>query len=117
MTTPPHSIAYVLLASFLGSFGAVFLKAGAGRLHRNLRTLFLNWRLAFGVGMFLVSSYFFVLGLREGELSVLYPMIALGYLWTMLWSRWFFGEPITRRKMIGIGIILLGVTLLNLSNR
>ncbi len=102
MKTPASSIALVLAASFIGSFGAVFLKAGAGRLHRELSTLFLNWRLAAGVALYLLSFVFYYLGVREGELSVLYPMVSLGYLWTLLWSRLFFGEPLTRRKVTGL---------------
>lgn len=114
MSTPVRSIVLVLLASFLGSFGAVFLKLGAGRLHRQLVTLVLNWRLAAGVALYLLSFVFYFLGVREGELSVLYPMVALGYIWTMLWSRLFFGEPLTGRKTGGILLILAGVALLSL---
>jgi multidrug transporter EmrE-like cation transporter len=117
MKTPLNSILLVLLASFLGSFGAVLLKAGATHLHFNLRSLVSNWRLALGVFTFVGSSYFFVLGVRHGELTVLYPMVALGYLWTMIWSRIFFGEPLTRRKLAGLGLILCGITILNLGNR
>lgn len=113
MSTPARSIVLVLLASFIGSFGAVFLKLGAGRLHRQIATLVLNWRLAAGVGLYLLSFVFYFLGVREGELSVLYPMVALGYIWTMFWSRLFFGEPLTRRKAGGILLILAGVALLN----
>lgn len=107
----------VLLASFIGSFAAVLLKSGAGRLHRQLRSLILNYRLAAGVGLYLLSSYFFVLGVREGELTVLYPMVALGYVWTLLWSRLFFGEPFTRSKFVGLGMILSGIVLLFTGNR
>ncbi|MBM3774393.1 MAG: hypothetical protein FJW37_04440 [Acidobacteria bacterium] len=57
----------VLLASFIGSFGAVFLKSGSHRLHKGFLHLF-NARLAAGVFFFLASSYFFVLGIRRGEL-------------------------------------------------
>lgn len=117
MKTPLSSILLVLLAAFVGSFGAVFLKSGAGRLHRQITTLIFNWRLAAGVGFFLLSSFFFVLGVREGELTILYPMVALGYIWTLLWSRLFFGEPFTRNKFVGIGLILAGIVLLNLGNR
>jgi multidrug transporter EmrE-like cation transporter len=116
MSTPAKSILLVLVASFVGSFGAVFLKMGAGRLHRQLSTLLLNWRLAAGVGMYLLSFVFYFLGVREGELSVLYPMVALGYIWTMFWSRLFFGEPLTPRKTGGILLILAGVALLNLGS-
>lgn len=117
MKTPLSSIAFVLSASFIGSFGAVFLKSGAGRLHRELHTLLLNWRLAAGVALYLLSFVFYYLGVREGELSVLYPMVSLGYLWTLLWSRLFFGEPFTQRKLTGLALILAGIVVLNLGGR
>jgi multidrug transporter EmrE-like cation transporter len=113
-TTPFSSILLVFLAAFIGSFGAVFLKSGAGRLSWEWRAIFLNWRLAAGVASFLISSIFFVLALRDGELSVLYPFVALGYVWTLFWSRLFFGEPFTRYKLIGLGLILTGIVLLGI---
>lgn len=116
MSTPLSSIGLVFLASFIGSFGAVFLKSGAGRLQRNILTFFFNWRLAAGVCFFVLSSVFFIAGLRNGELSVLYPMVALGYVWTMVWSRIFFGEPFTRTKFIGLGMILVGIVCLGVGN-
>jgi len=117
MKTPLSSILLVMFASFIGSFGAVFLKSGAGRVVGNLQSLLFNWRLAVGVGAFLVSSYFFVLGLRNGELTVLYPMASLGYLWTLLWSRLVFHEPLTRNKFLGVGLILAGLVFLGLGSR
>lgn len=117
MTTPIQSIVLVILASFIGSFGAVFLKAGAGRLHRELHTLLLNWRLAAGIGMYLLSFVFYYMGVRQGELSILYPMVSLGYLWTLVWSKLFFGEPFTARKLTGIGLIIVGLVILNMGNR
>jgi drug/metabolite transporter (DMT)-like permease len=117
MTTPISSILLVFLASFIGSFGAVFLKLGAGRLHREISSLLLNWRLAAGVALYLLSFVFYYMGLRVGQLSVLYPMIALGYIWTMVWSRLFFKEPITSLKLCGIVLIMTGVGLLNMGNR
>ena len=108
----------VLGASFVGSFGAVFLKAGAGRLDRaHLATLFLNWQLALGILSFLGSSVLFVLGIREGELTVLYPMVSVGYIWTLLWARLFFGEPFTRNKFLGLALIIAGIVCLGLGTR
>jgi multidrug transporter EmrE-like cation transporter len=117
MKTPVSSMLLVLLASFIGSFGAVFLKSGAGKLHRQLKSLLLNWQLAAGVAFFLLSSFFFVLGVRRGELTILYPMVALGYIWTLLWSRLVFREPFSRSKFFGIGLILLGIVFLNIGNK
>lgn len=112
--TPLSSMLLVLAASFVGSFGAVFLKSGARRMHVNLWHLMRNYRLALGVALFVLSSYFFVLGVRRGELSVLYPMVSLGYVWTMMWSRLFFGERLTRNKVAGLSLILLGILFIGL---
>jgi drug/metabolite transporter (DMT)-like permease len=110
--TPLHSVALVLVAAFIGSLGMAFLKGGAGRLERNFRSLLTNWHLAAGVTLFILSSAFFVMGVREGELTVLYPMVSLGYVWALLWARLFFNERMTRNKFAGLGMILAGIVLL-----
>jgi drug/metabolite transporter (DMT)-like permease len=114
VSTPVSSILLVFAASFIGSFGAVCLKSGATRLHRDPRTLLYNWRLAAGVSLFLFSSVIYLMGIRRGELTILYPMVSLGYMFTLIWSRWFFGEPFTRNKFTGLGLILAGIVLLAL---
>ena len=70
-----------------------------------------------GIGFYLLSSVLFILGVRKGELSILYPMVSLGSVWTMFWSRLFLGEPLTRAKFVALGMILAGVTLLGLGGR
>ncbi len=106
--TPLSSILLVLLASLIGSFGAVFLKFGAAHLKKGLRHIF-NWQLATGVALYVGSSVPFVMGLKHGELSVLYPMVSAGYICTMFWSRLFFNEPITMGKIGALVMILAGI--------
>ena len=117
MKTPLSSILLVLFASFIGSFGTVFLKAGADKLERTVRGVLTNWRLAVGVCIFLTSFAMYTVAVKSGELTILYPMVSLGYLWTLFWSRLIFKEPLTRNKFVGIGMILCGVVVLNLGNR
>ena len=117
MRTPLSSVILVFWSSIIGSFGAVFLKLGSGRLRRGLRHIFMSWHLAAGVVAFLISSYFFVLGIRRGELTILYPLVSLNYIWTLIWSRLFFKEPFTANKFLGLGLILLGVFFIGLGNR
>lgn len=114
MNTPVSSMLLVLVASFFGSFGAVFLKSGAQKIRRGLRYLILNGKLGAGVALFLGSSAFYVLGLKRGEVSVLYPMVSLANVWTLLWSRLFFKEPITRAKTMGLLLIMVGVFFIGL---
>ena len=116
MTTPISSILLVVLGSFIGSFGAVFLKMGSSRLRHGLMQVF-NIRLVAGAGMYLLSTCFFIVALQKGELSVLFPLVSLGYVWTMLWSRLFFKEPLTRYKFLGLFLILVVVSFIGMGNR
>ena len=114
--TPLSSILLVLLASLIGSFGAVFLKLGAGRLSGGMKHLF-NWHLIAGVTLYVGSSVPFVMGLKHGELSVLYPMVSAGYVCTLFWSRIFFKEPITGAKVGALAMILAGLVCISTGGR
>jgi len=111
-----RSMLLVFCASVVGSFGAVFLKLGAHRLTGSIFS-FLNSRLVMGVALFLGSSVFYAMGIKGGPLSVLYPMVSLGYIWTLLWSKLFFHEPFTSAKFAGLALILIGVFLVGLGSR
>ena len=112
MSTPLSSILYVFGASFIGSIAAVFLKGGADRLHRKLSSIWTNWRLVAGIALFVLSSLFYLKGIKVGELTILYPMVSFGYVWTLLWSRIFFQEPLTKHKFAGLALIMFGILLL-----
>lgn len=110
------SMLLVFAASVIGSFGAVFLKLGAHRLNGSI-TSFVNPQLVLGAGLYFGSSLFYSAGIRGGQLSVLYPMVSLGYIFTLFWSRLFFGEPLTKAKFTGLGLILLGVFFVGLGSK
>src|SRR5438034_5792321 len=116
MTPLTRSMLMVFGASVVGSFGMAFLKMGAGRLTRSIWS-FLNTRLIFGVALFLGSSVLYVAGIKGGQLSVLYPMAAVGYVWAMVWAKIFFNEPMTKQKFAGLGLILLGVFFVGLGSQ
>ena len=109
-------MAYVLGGSVIGSFGAVFLKWGALALRRHWSSIVFNWKLAVGIGAYMLSSVFFLKGVSNGELSVLYPMVSLGYICTLAWSRLFFQENVTKVKLIGVTMILAGIIVLAQGN-
>jgi drug/metabolite transporter (DMT)-like permease len=105
-----RSMLLMVAASLVGSFGAVFLKQGSAAVTRRVLS-FANPRLALGVTLYLASSVLYVVGIRGGPLSILYPIVSLSYIWTMLWAKLLFGETFTRRKIAAIGMILAGVIL------
>jgi multidrug transporter EmrE-like cation transporter len=108
-------MALVLIGSVIGSVGAIFLKSGAHAVTRRWTSIAFNWRLAVGIVTYLLSSVLFVKGMSNGELSVLFPLVSLGYVCTLVWSRVFFREPITTAKLAGVGLILVGITCLGIA--
>ncbi len=110
-------MALVLVGAVIGSGGAIFLKSGAHALNRHWTSFAFNWRLALGIITYLLSSVLFVKGMSNGELSVLFPLVSVGYVCTLLWSRLFFNEVITKAKLAGVGLILVGIGFLSLGSR
>jgi drug/metabolite transporter (DMT)-like permease len=114
MNTPVSSMIWVSVGAVIGSLGAVGLKAGSNQLQLNIRALLTNWKLALGLGLYLISTVFYVKGISHGEISVLFPLVSLGYVWTAIWSKIFFGESMTPAKYAGLSLILFGCVLLGL---
>ena len=49
-----------------------------------------------------------------GEVSVLYPLLAMSYVWVSLLSIWFLGEVMTSVKWMGVMGIILGVSFIGI---
>ena len=71
--------------------------------------LFSNYALIAGFVLYAIGAAMLIIALRGGELSVLYPFIALSFVWVALISRFFFHEPMNVFKLTGIGFIMLGI--------
>ena len=114
-STPASSVALVLLGSLIGSYGMVFLKKASKDLHISIFKM-INWQFVAGVTLFLLSSVFYVMGIKNGQISVLYPTVSLSYVWALFWAKMVFGEAFTKQKFAGLGLVLLGVVLVQLGN-
>ena len=71
-----------------------------------------NIPLMAGYCLFGTQTLLLMLALRDGELSMLYPIIALTYIWVIMLSTYFFGEHISLPKIAGIMVIVGGVAIL-----
>ncbi len=89
------------------------MKLAAKRITSNILS-FVNSRLILGVLLYLASTVIYLSALKGGQLSVLYPMVALGYIWTLLWSKLFFQESMSKAKFAGLGLIVAGVVLVGI---
>jgi drug/metabolite transporter (DMT)-like permease len=79
---------------------------------RLLSALATNLPLVIGFCFHGCNALLLILALKEGELSVLWPVYALSYVWVGLLSMHFFGDRMNAWKGAGIALIILGVSLL-----
>lgn len=108
-----RAVGLVFCCTLLGATAQLLLKSGANHLvHTNPQAIITNWSLLAGLSLYGVSTVLLVLALRDGELSLLYPVIALTYVWVTLLSVVVFHERVVPIKLAGIAIIVAGVAVL-----
>ena len=115
METSLWAMALAVLVTIIGTFGALFIKLGSRTFSFNLIAIIKNYKLMTGVALYVISNILFILALKGGDLSVMFPLLALGYIWIIPISVKFLGEKITTSKLIGIIFILVGVSLIGIS--
>ena len=77
-----HSVLLVFLCTLIGAAAQILLKVGANQLaSSNPLKMLLNPWLFCGYALYGMSTMLLILALRKGQLSVLYPVIALTYVW------------------------------------
>ena len=77
-----------------------------------LAALLGNYQLLLGYTSLACNSLLLILALKDGQLSLLYPIIGLTYVWVVLLSMYFFHEQINLWKGVGSVLIIGGVSLL-----
>lgn len=107
-----YAILLVVVATFIGAFGSLFLKKGANNLHRTLSSIIKNKNLYFAVFLYGISTIVYIWALSNGDLSLIYPITSLTYVWISLVSVRFLGEKMNNFKWLGIIFIILGVFLI-----
>jgi len=93
------------------------MKLGSAHLAPTLPALATNLPLMGGLILYGINTFLLVLALREGELSMLYPIIALTYVWVTLLSYTLLRETPNFYKNLGIAVIVAGVGVLGLGSR
>ncbi len=76
---------------------------------------FSNYPLVIGVALYIIGAFFFVKAFRLGDLSVIYPVMASGYVVVTILSVFFLQEVIVFQKWIGMAFITFGVILIGRS--
>jgi multidrug transporter EmrE-like cation transporter len=111
-------LAMVFCCTLLGAAAQILFKFGLRLMPQpSLLAVLTNRPLMTGLVLYGASTILLVLALREGELSLLYPVISLTYAWVTLLSIALLGEKIDKLKAAGVIVIIAGVILLGRSRR
>ncbi len=116
--TRRQSTALVFGCTILGAVAQILMKSGANVLSTtNPVEILTNPPLFAGYCLYGLSTVLLVLALRDGELSILYPVISLTFAWVTLLSVIVFDEALNPLKVAGIAVIILGVAVLGRDGR
>ncbi len=110
MKTKKEAIALVLLCTFLTAAGQMFLKIGSGNLSFSILKLLSNLPLIIGFALYALGAVILVIALKHGELSVLYPIIAMSFVWVSFLS--ILNEIMNLLRWAGVITIIIGISLI-----
>ena len=105
-----NAIAQLALKASVRDMGAIELRL-AEALPTTLRLAQEPW-LWLGLGCYVVSVVIWILALSRVDVSIAYPMLSLGYVVNALAAWAWLGEAMSLSRVVGIGIIILGVFVL-----
>lgn len=117
-STPAGAIALVFLCTLSGAAAQILMKYGANHLTgAGLVGIITNLPLMAGYCLYGINTVLLVMALRQGHLSVLYPVIALTYVWVTILSPMFFVDHLNPFKVTGVALIVAGVSLIGVGSR
>ncbi len=111
--TSSQSIALVFLCTVFGAAAQMLIKHGANDLTSgHPLAMITSVPLVSGYSLYGISTILLILALRDGELSILYPVISLTYVWVTLLSVYFFHEQLKPLRLLGVTLVVVGVAVI-----
>jgi multidrug transporter EmrE-like cation transporter len=117
------AIVYILISVCVGAVGQIMLKQGMlnngqmtlafGDLGQTLWKLATNPFVVFGLALYASGTVFWLAALSRVDLSYAYPFASLSYVVMLLASWQLFDENITPLRLLGTGVVMLGVFLIS----
>ena len=106
-------MALVFCCTVLGAAAQMLMKVGLSHLSQpGIMGYLTSMPLLGGYCLYGLNTVLMVFALRDGELSILYPIIALTYVWVTILSVVFFHEALNIFKLLGVAVVVLGVAVM-----
>jgi drug/metabolite transporter (DMT)-like permease len=114
MKTKLWAIIVMVFTTLLTSMAQAFYKLGVPSLKFNLVSILTNYWIILGLIVYVIAAGLMITAFKGGELSVLYPIVALSYIWVAIISTIFLKEHINLLRWSGIISIFFGILFISL---
>ena len=112
------SIGLIVLSTVSGAAAQILLRFGADAIEgANLIGIITNVPLIGGYACLAMNVVLVVLAFRGGQLSILYPIVALTFVWVAILSPMYFQDVISISKIAGLTLIVAGVSFIGAGSR
>lgn len=108
---------YILLflgSLFISSVSQIMLKSSADSKYESKIREYLNPRVIIAYGLFFGASLITTIAYRGVPLSLGPVLESFGYIFVTILGRIFLHEKVSRRKMLGLTLILIGIAVFNI---
>ena len=108
-------VSIMIFSTFLGGIAQILIKKGSKKFGLSINGVLTNTDLLLAIFLYGFSVLIYLPALKMADVSLLYPLASLTYVWVAILAKKYLKEKITMSKFIGISIIILGVILVVLS--
>jgi len=100
---------FILLTTILIAIAQILFKFGMEGFEFSFFNLITNYFVLLGLLFYGLGSVSLILSFKEEDVSSVYPLIGMVYVWVLLASSYYFSELITYSKIAGLASIIVGV--------
>ena len=102
-----------LLSVFIASVSQILLKKSANKNHTNEWREYLNKYVITAYFIFFISTILTIIAYKGVELKYGQIIESVGYIFVLIMSKMFLDEKITKNKLLGIFLIIVGIFVFN----
>ncbi len=111
----------IVISVSFSAFGQTAFKIGVDRITLPNAASMVDKLLGFasspfvllGLSLYGIGTVFWLLALRQMDLSLAYPFVALSFIIVFMIGVFGFGEPVNPTKITGLAVIILGMIILS----
>ncbi len=111
-------IAITFVAAFFAALAQYFFKKAMPQFRfriRDMLSLFRNRGIIIGIIAYFIGLAFYLYALKSGQLSFVYPVFSITFIFVALISLFKFRERVGVKRIAGFALIILGIIIIALT--